>query len=111
MRLLLIVLSPPRSRGLHTAVNLAYAALGRGHESIIFCTGDGVENVRENKIGLLSLPLARLIEKGLKVMVCRESARRRGLLTGVDLINGVKRSSLAEMVELMDSCERTLVFG
>ncbi|MFB0543360.1 MAG: DsrE family protein, partial [Candidatus Bathyarchaeia archaeon] len=101
MRLLLIILSPPRARGLHTVVNLAEAALRRGHEGIIFCTGDGVENMRKDRVDPLTPRLSRLLGEGVRVLVCRESARRRGLLTEAGLMEGVEMSSLAEMVELM----------
>lgn len=111
MRLLLIILSPPAAGGLHTMVNLAEAVLRRGHESIIFCTGDGVENMREDMLGPLAPRLTRLIGEGVRVLVCRESARRRGALTGVGLREGVEMSSLAEMVELIDFSEKTIVFG
>ena len=111
MRLLLILLSPSGTRGPLTAVKLAEAALRRGYQGIIFCTGDGVENLRRGTASPLAARLTRLIRGGARLMVCRESARRRGLLKGAGLMKGVEISSLGGLVELMDSSERALVFG
>ena len=111
MRLLLIIMSPPETRGLHTVVNLAEAVLRKGHEGVIFCTGDGVENMRKDMVGPLAPRLTGLLGEGLRVLVCRESARRRGVLAEAGLMEGVEMSSLAEMVELMDFSEKTIVFG
>jgi len=111
LRFLLISISPPGIPGLQTVVNLAEAALRRGHDAIIFGTGDGVENLKKSAANPLASYLTRLMEAGLRLMVCRESARSRGLSAEADFIGGVEMSSLAEMVELMDSCDRTLIFS
>lgn len=111
MRLLLIFMSPPGTVGFRTAVNLAEAALRRGHEIIIFGTGDGVENLKESAASPLANRLMGIREAGVRLMVCRESTRRRGLSAEADLMKGVETSSLAEMVELMDSCDKTLIFS
>jgi len=110
LRFLLILLSPPRTLGFLTVVNLAEAALRRGHEVVIFGTGDGVENLRKSVAPLLAPHIMRLIEAGVRLLACRESMRSRGLSAGSDLMENVKVSSLAEMVELMDFCDKTIVF-
>jgi sulfur relay (sulfurtransferase) complex TusBCD TusD component (DsrE family) len=111
LRLLLILVSPHGTPGFQTAVNLAEAALRRGHEAIIFGTGDGVENLTEGADDTLVRRLTTIREAGMRLMVCRESTRRRGLSPEGGLIKKVEMSSLAEMVELMDFCDKTLVFG
>lgn len=111
MRLLLILMSPPGTPGFKTAVNLAETALRRGHEAIIFGTGDGVENLKKNAVDPLAPRLAELLEMKGRLLVCRESTRRRIPSAETDLMKGVEMSSLAEMVELVDSCDKTLVFS
>lgn len=111
MRLLLILISPAETLGFQTAIKLAEAALRRGHEITIFGTGDGVENLKKNSSNPLAQPLKRLIEARVRLLVCRESTRSRGFSADDGLMEGVEMSSLAEMVELMDSCDKTLVFG
>jgi len=111
LRLLILVLSSPGGHGVTTTSKLAEAALRRGHEVNIFFTGEGVENLRRDAEGPSARLLAKLAAGGVRVLACRESARRKGLLTEGDLVEGAEMSSLAGMVELMDSSDRTLVFG
>lgn len=103
-------MSPLGTPAYRTVVSLAESALRRGHEIIIFGTGDGVESMKNDIVGPSMLQLTKL-RGGGRLLVCRESARRRGLSAEAGLIEGVKMSSLAEMVELLYSCDRTLIFG
>ena len=110
MKLLLILISPPETRGFRTSVSLAEAVWRRGHKVIIFSTGDGVESMKKNVADSLAPCLMKLLKMGGRLLACRESIRRRSSSQGSGLMEGVEMSSLAEMVELMDLCDKTLVF-
>lgn len=115
MSKLLIVLfsSPTQFQNTDTVFNLAEAAVKLGHEVTIFCDIDGVYNLKASQI----LPdeetpagkVAQLIEKGVQVLACMESARLRGIVKK-ELIHGVKESSLAKLVELMEESDRVVAF-
>jgi len=102
-------MSPPETWGFRTAVNLTQTVLRKGHEVIIFGTGDGVESMKKNAANSLAPSLMKLLKMGGRLLACRESVRRRSVSQEAGLIEGVEMSSLAEMVELMDLCDKTLV--
>lgn len=115
-KLLLISFSPPmQSQNTDTVFEFAKAAVEEGHEVTVFCDVDAVYNLLASQI----LPdrttpaskIAQLIKAGVHVLVCRESARLRGIDTKKALIKGVAESSLAMLAELMESCDKVVAFG
>lgn len=96
-----------------TVLNFAEAAVKLGHEVTIFCDIDAVYNLRASKNSpggeTPEAKFAKLMENDVQVLVCLESARLRGV-TGKEFIHGVKESSLAKMVELMEESDKVLTF-
>ena len=111
MKLLVIVLTAPEENRMKTALGLSEAALERGHTVTVFLTGNGTLNASQSSAETFSSTVKRLIEKGMIWLACRESLRQRGLASEGSLIPGVRVSSLAEMVETMESSDKTLIFG
>jgi sulfur relay (sulfurtransferase) complex TusBCD TusD component (DsrE family) len=112
---LLIVLfsSPIQSESSCTALNFAEAAVRLGHKVTIFCDSDGIYNLKASQIlsdeETPAAKMARLIEKGVEVVVCMESARLRGI-GKEELIDGVKHGSLAGFAELLEESDRVVAF-
>jgi sulfur relay (sulfurtransferase) complex TusBCD TusD component (DsrE family) len=112
---LLIVLfsSPMQFQSADTAFNFAEAAVKLGHEVTIFCDTDAVYNLKASQVlpdeKTPAVRVAQLLEKGVQVLACMESARLRGIAKK-ELIKGVKASSLAGLVELMEESDRVVTF-
>ncbi len=111
--LLILFSSPIQFQNTDTVFNFAEAAVKLGHEVTVFCDLDAVYNLKASQI----LPdiktpaskVAQLIRKNVQVLACMESARLRGV-TKKDLIHGVKESSLARLVELMNESDSVVTF-
>lgn len=84
-----------------------------GHEVTIFCDIDGVYNLVASQTlpdeETPTLKIAQLMKKDVRVLACMESARLRGIARK-ELIHGVKESSLANLVELMEEADRVVAF-
>jgi len=115
-KLLLILFSPPaQSQNTDTIYELAKAAVESGHQVTIFCDADATYGLLAKQI----LPdninaagkMADLIELGVQVLICRESARLRGIDAKEDFIQGVVESSLGGLAELMEQHDRIVAFG
>jgi len=112
---LLIVLfsSPLQFENSDTAMNFAEAAVELGHEVTIFCDIDGVYNLKAGQpLSSEETPaskITRLLEKGVEVVACMESARLRGI-GKEELIHGVKHGSLAKFAELLEESDRVVTF-
>lgn len=112
---LLIILfsSPMQFQNTDTVFNFAEVAVKLGHEVTIFCDLDGVYNLKASQIlpdeGTPVAKMAQLIEEGVQVLACMESARLRGIAKK-GFIHGVKESSLARVVELMEESDRIVTF-
>lgn len=113
---LLIILSssPTQFQNTNTAFNLAETGVKLGHRVTIFCDIDAVYNLKARQIlpdeKTSASKVAKLIEKGVQVLACMESARRRGISRN-ELVHGVKESSLAKLVELMDESDKVVAFN
>jgi sulfur relay (sulfurtransferase) complex TusBCD TusD component (DsrE family) len=96
-----------------TVFNFAEAAVKLGHEVTIFCDIDAIYNLVASQVlpeeETPAAKVARLLKKGVQVLACMESARLRGV-TKKELVHGVKESSLARLVELMDESDRVVAF-
>jgi len=115
-KLLIILFSPPwQSENTDTVYEFSKAALEEGHDVTVFCDIDAAYNLMASQI----LPnqttptgkMAQLIKAGVHVLVCRESARLRGIDTQKNLIEGVVESSLGRLAELMEKNDRIVAFG
>lgn len=82
-------------------LGLAAAAVDRGHRVMVF--------FNEESVKLLAEPGA--IE-GLEadLLACVTAGRYIGVTNG-DLVEGARFTSLAEVVALMEECDRTLFLG
>ena len=110
-KLLIVLFSPPmQSQNTDTVYELAKAAVEEGHEATIFCDVEAAYNLMKNQTTTAS-KIAQLIKQGVKVLICRESARVRGIDTKGGLIEGVVESSLGKLAELMEQNDRVVSFG
>jgi sulfur relay (sulfurtransferase) complex TusBCD TusD component (DsrE family) len=112
---LLIVLfsSPMQFENSGTALNFAEAAVKLGHKVTIFCDIDGVYNLKAGQPPsneeTPAAKITHLMERGVEVVACMESARLRGM-GKEELIHGVKHGSLAMFAELLEESDRTVAF-
>ncbi len=114
---LLIILfsSPMQFQNTDTVYEFAKAAVEEGHEVTVFCDVDAVYNLMASQISpdqkTPAKKLAELITRGVHFLVCRESARLRGLDSKKSLIKGAIESSLGELALLMDQSDRVMAFS
>jgi len=115
-KLLIILFSPPmQSQNTDTVYELAKSAVEMGHEVTVFCDADATYNLMASQI----LPgqttpaskIAQLIKLGVQVLVCRESARLRGIDPQKNLSEGVVESSLGKLAEMMEEHDRIVAFA
>ena len=98
MRFLIIVSNP---RMLRHALGLASAARGRGHMVTVF--------FNEESVKLLTEPTAfRGVDA--EMLACVTAGQYSGVREE-DLVEGARFTSLAEVVTLMEECDRTLFLG
>ncbi len=115
MSKLLIVLfsSPMQFQNADTSFNFAEAAVKLGHEVSIFCDIDAVYNLMASQVlpdmETPATKVRQLVERGVQVLACMESARLRGIAKK-EFIHGVKESSLAKLVELMEESDKVVTF-
>jgi len=111
--LILLFSSPIQFQNTDTVFNFAKAAVKLGHEVMVFCDADAVYNLLASQVSpdeeTPAAKLAQLIEGGVEVLACMESARLRGI-TKKEFISGVKESSLASLVELVEKSDRVVAF-
>jgi tRNA 2-thiouridine synthesizing protein D len=111
-----LVLSGPYTfQGTHTMIQLANAALAKGHDIAIFFFVDGVNNVNKNiKIdeGMVDIPaeLQALHDKGVKIAACSACASYRGI-TEHNIIDGTEIAGLATFSEYYEAADKIVVFG
>nr|MDO8112698.1 DsrE family protein [Candidatus Sigynarchaeota archaeon] len=112
-----LVLSGPYTfQGTHTMVQLALAALEKGHVvKGIFFFVDGVYNVKKGikvEQGMLDIPaeLKKLRDKGVPISVCSACADYRGIKSE-DTIDGAELSGLATFSEYFEAADKVVVLG
>jgi sulfur relay (sulfurtransferase) complex TusBCD TusD component (DsrE family) len=115
-KLLIVLFTPPiQSQNTDTVYEFAKAAIGEGHEVTVFCDADATYNLMASQIvpdqATPAGKMAQLIKVGVKVLVCGESARLRGIDLQNNLIKGAVRSSLGKLAELMEQNDRIIAFG
>lgn len=118
-RLGLILYTPPSSALLQFGVELAKAALARGYSVHMFALGDSVyattKSALKGKYGLpnVTIELCDLlaqhggIEGGFRIDLCSTCYIVRGLSQD-DAIPGAAPSGTHRMVELLQTCDRTI---
>ena len=115
-KLLLILLSPgAQSQNVNNVYELARAAVESGHKVTVFCDADAnyslvAKQIDPDKIAATDR-IAYLIEHGVAVLACRESALLRGIDTMKDFVKGVVDSSLGRLAELMEQHDRIVTLG
>lgn len=110
--LILLFSSPMQFQNTSTAFNFAETAAHLGHEVAVFCDTDGIYNLLAGELldeEKSAARVARLVEKGVQILACMESVRRRGI-NMQNLVRGVRKSSLAQLVELMEISDRIVAF-
>jgi len=106
--LILLVASSDKKSTLDAAYGLASAAAYRGHEVTIFFHMGGISLLKASRE---ANRLAPLISSGVRLLACRTSAKELGIESECDLIEGAEMSSLGELVDLLDRCDRALFLG
>ncbi|MHA1792241.1 MAG: DsrE/DsrF/TusD sulfur relay family protein [Promethearchaeota archaeon] len=116
-RITFLVLSPPYTyQNTHTLIQLANAALKKGHSITgIFFFVDGVYNVKKSIIaeeGMIDIPreLIKLQEKGVKIAVCAACADYRGI-TVEDSIDNVEMAGMGVFSDFLEETDKLVVFG
>ncbi len=115
-KLLIILFSPPwQSENTDTVYEFTKAALDEGHEVTIFCDVDATYNLMASQVlsdqETPAGKMTKLIQRDVKVLACVESAKLRGIDVQRNLIEGVTRSSLGRLSELMEKHDRIVAFG
>lgn len=87
---------------------MARAAAGRGHEVTIFFHMGGVGLLEASRA---TKSLASLVPLGVRLLACGTSAREWGIEDRGGLMEGSETSSLSELVELLDDCDRAVFLG
>jgi sulfur relay (sulfurtransferase) complex TusBCD TusD component (DsrE family) len=115
-KLLMILFSSPiQFQDIDTVCEFAKAAIKEKHEVSIFCDIDSIYGLTVSQI----LPdqtapakkLSELIDSGVHVLACRESARLRGVDLKKESFKGVKEGSLADLAQLIEESNRVIAFG
>lgn len=106
----LLTSGPFQFQNWETAVNLADAALDKGHEVNLFLYLDGVYNPNRHQTfpDLPVLPrdrFARLVQRGAKIIACGVCVRARGQ-KGEDYLEGVPVGGLPDFAEMLGESDR-----
>jgi sulfur relay (sulfurtransferase) complex TusBCD TusD component (DsrE family) len=104
----LIVVSSDSPKKIRLVHKLASASIRNGHQVTIFFFMLGVKLLDVSGVYEWS---HSLIEAGVRLLACRTSTTDLGITFEGPLFSGVELSSLGELVELMDRCDRTLFLG
>lgn len=108
---ILLTAAPFQFENWETAVNIADAALEKGHEVEIFLYVDGTYN----PIRLQTFPdldvlpkdrFAALLKRGARVIACGICVDARGLAGGKDYVEGVLIGGLPDFAEIVGEVDR-----
>lgn len=102
---ILLIASSESPTTLETIQGLATAAHTREHRIEIFFDAESVQllNVKGG-----ARNVANLVSQDIRLLACRTSAKELGMASPDDLADGVEMSSLGELAELLDACDRTV---
>jgi len=109
---ILVTLGPFQFENWETAVNIAEAALDKGHEVRVFYYLDGIYNPNKHQTfpDMEVMPKDRwegLIKKGAKLIACGICVRARGQ-KGEDYIEGVPVGGLPDFAEIIGEVDRLI---
>jgi len=104
----LIVISSDSPTKIKLVHRLASASILSGHQVTVFFFMSGVKLLDSSGNYEWS---QLLIEAGVRLLACRTSTMDLGITFEGPLSLGVELSSLGELVELMDRCDRALFLG
>lgn len=109
----LLTLGPFQFENWETAVNIADAALDKGHEVEVFYYLDGVYNPIKLQTfpDLPVMPRDRwnnILNRGAKIIACGVCVNARGLEKGKDYIEGVKVGGLPDFAEIVGEVDRLI---
>jgi len=115
MKFGIILLSGPyQHEGADTAYHFTKAALRRGHEMVgIFLYTDGVYVTNKNIVSPGHRNIAQMFDElgvSTKVVACGTCAKFRGMKQDM-LSKNVKMGGMGALVQMVQDCDRVLVFG
>ena len=107
----ILTTGPWQHQNWETVVNIAAAALDKGHQVIMYLYLDGVYNPMKHQAleGFDTMPkdsFARLIARGARIIVCADASSARGLKGGECFIEGVEMGALPELADLVGEVDR-----
>ena len=106
--LILLVASSDTPSTLDSVIGLTTVSVRRGHEVAAFFHMGGVNLLKASQA---SNRLATFASEGVRLLACRTSANERGIESTDEFVEGAEMSSLGELVELLDRCDRALFLG
>lgn len=110
-----IATRPYGSRNMAFVVNLAKAAIEKGHKVKIWCTGDANSVLKKNQHKYKGMfyyegDLKELLENGAEIVACESCAEMRGVREE-DLIEGVSEQTMPWFIEAAVTSEASLMIG
>jgi len=110
-----IATRPYGSRNMAFVVNLAKAALNKGHKVKIWCTGDATSVLKNNHHKYKGMfyfegDLKEILENGGEVVACESCVEMRGVRED-DLIEGVPQKTMTWFMEAAVTGDATLMIG
>jgi len=105
---ILLVASKDSQETLEDVKGLCEASLSKGHEVTVFFNSGStrlLSSARETN------SLSTLKRRGVRLLACRTSALEMGLASSGALAEGAEMSSLGELVDLLDTSDRTVFIG
>jgi tRNA 2-thiouridine synthesizing protein D len=109
---ILLTMGPFQFENWETAVNIAEAALDKGHQVRIFHYLDGILNPNKNQTfpDLEEMPkdrFAKLVAKGVKPIACGICVKARGQ-KAEDYIDGVTVGGLPDFAEIIGEVDKLI---
>ncbi len=107
----LLLTTGPEHQNTHTLSRLIEALLGEGHAVSLFLMDDGIYNVfRIESANSPSSRFEKLLEKGLTLSLCTQSAEGRGVFEA-NALPGIGWTSQHELSRIVARSDRFLAFG
>ena len=113
---ILMLTSPMQFINTDTMYEFVKAALERGHEVVVYNTGDGVYNMMKTQVpeeeGAITpvKKLKELGEKGVRFVNCAPCTESRGINPAKDFIPGGELVSTFHVIESIKECDRFIAF-
>jgi tRNA 2-thiouridine synthesizing protein D len=111
---IMVTTAPYTFQNVDTAYHIAKAALGKGHDVMIFLYMDGVinlsSNIRSPGERNIAEMLKELADAGVRVEACGECAKFRGLKRDM-LVEGTKLTGISTLAEMINASDRFVTLG